>query len=82
MTGIWDPAVETADPATEADEIAARLPGQLAHVAATSPFYRRLWAQGPAGVEVTLRMLQGRELREVKVRTMDRVDYFRSRPGT
>lgn len=45
-------------------------------------FYRRLWAQGPAGVEVTLRMLQGRELREVKVRTMDRVDYFRSRPGT
>lgn len=48
VPAIWDPATETADPATEAEEVAARLPGQLAHVAATSPFYRRLWAD--AGV--------------------------------
>lgn len=46
---LWEPAVEAADPALEADEIAARLPAQLAHVQATSPFYRRLWAD--AGVD-------------------------------
>lgn len=48
-TQYWDRAAETADPATEPDQVAALLPGQLAHVAATSPFYRRLWAA--AGVD-------------------------------
>ena len=41
---MWDAAVEAGDPATEADAIARQLPVQLAHVQATSPFYRRLWA--------------------------------------
>lgn len=48
---IWDPAAECGDPADEAAEIAARLPAQLAHVQATSPFYRELWAA--AGVDAT-----------------------------
>ncbi|MDX6592266.1 MAG: phenylacetate-CoA ligase [Gaiellales bacterium] len=46
---MWDPAAETADAASEAETIAAKLPGQLAYVAETSPFYRRLWKQ--AGVD-------------------------------
>jgi len=48
---IWDPAAECGDPADEAAEIAARLPAQLAHVQATSPFYREIWAA--AGVDAT-----------------------------
>lgn len=51
-------------------------------VGSLADFYRKLWARGPAGVEVTLRVLQGRDLRELKVRTMDRVEYFRTQPGT
>ena len=46
---IWDPAAECGDPAGEAAEVAARLPAQLAHVQATSPFYRALWEE--AGVD-------------------------------
>ncbi len=40
-------------------------------------FYRRLWAQGPAGADVSLRVLQGIDVRELKVHSIDRVDYFR-----
>ena len=40
-------------------------------------FYRRLWSQGAAGVEVRLRVLQGMELKDVPVRSIDRVEYFR-----
>lgn len=55
-TAIWDPVAECGDPADEAAEIAARLPAQLAHVQATSPFYRDLWAA--AGVDpATVRTL-------------------------
>ncbi|MGI9187108.1 MAG: phenylacetate--CoA ligase family protein [Gaiellales bacterium] len=48
-TVVWDPAAECGDPATEAAEIASRLPTQLAYVQATSAFYRELWAN--AGVD-------------------------------
>lgn len=50
---MWDAAVEGGDPAAEAESIARLLPVQLAHVQATSPFYRRLWADAgvdPSGV--------------------------------
>ena len=40
-------------------------------------FYRRLWARGAAGVEVPLRVLQGMEVKDVPVRSIDRVEYFR-----
>ncbi|HZM34908.1 MAG TPA: S1C family serine protease [Burkholderiales bacterium] len=40
-------------------------------------FYRRLWAQGAAGAEVQLRVLKGMDLKEVRVRSIDRVEYFR-----
>lgn len=50
-------------------------------VATQAEFYRRLWAAGPAGSEVKLRVLQGTNLREVGVRSIDRLDYFRERPS-
>ncbi|MCX7159580.1 MAG: S1C family serine protease, partial [Proteobacteria bacterium] len=44
-------------------------------------FYRSMWAIGSAGVEVPLKLLQGPDLREVRVRSMDRLDYFREKPA-
>jgi len=50
-------------------------------VATQAEFYRRLWAAGPAGSEVKLRVLQGATVREVGVRSINRLDYFRERPS-
>ena len=49
-------------------------------VASLADFYRKVWARGIAGVEVPLRVLQGTQLKEVGVRSIDRVDYFRVKP--
>lgn len=43
-------------------------------------FYRRMWAIGPAGVEVPFKVLQGAELKDVKVKSIDRAEYFRDKP--
>ena len=48
-------------------------------VATLAELYRKVWAQGAAGVEVPLRVVQGSETRIVTVRSIDRVDYFRAR---
>ena len=43
-------------------------------------FYERVWARGAAGATVPLRVLQGAEMKEVTVRSIDRFDYFKERP--
>ncbi len=43
-------------------------------------FYRKLWSLGPAGTEVSLKVLQGASLKEIKVRSIDRTEYFRTKP--
>ena len=50
-------------------------------VSTLADFYRKVWARGAAGVEVPLRILQGTQVREVTVRSIDRVEYFRARPS-
>jgi S1-C subfamily serine protease len=40
-------------------------------------FYRRVWAKGKAGAEIPLRVLQGVDVKEMRVRSIDRVEYFR-----
>jgi serine protease Do len=40
-------------------------------------FYQRLWARGAAGVDVPLRLLQGTRVRDLRVRSIDRNEYFR-----
>jgi len=50
-------------------------------VASLAEFYRKLWALGAAGVAVPLRVLQGVQVKEVTVRSIDRMDYFRARPS-
>ena len=40
-------------------------------------FYRKLWASGPAGTTVTLRMERDNDAFEVTVRTGDRAHYHK-----
>ena len=48
-------------------------------VKSQSEFYQKLWTCGNAGDEITLKVLQGADVRDVKVRSMDRLQYFRPR---
>ncbi|HZN85643.1 MAG TPA: S1C family serine protease [Burkholderiales bacterium] len=50
-------------------------------VGSLAEFYRKLWARGAAGVEVPLRVLQGLQLKELSVRSIDRLEYYRRKPS-
>lgn len=43
-------------------------------------FYRKVWGLGAAGIEVPLRVLQGMDINEVRINSIDRTQYFRNRP--
>jgi serine protease Do len=51
-----------------------------AQVADQAELYRRIWGSGPAGTEITLRILQDGAVRSIKVRSVDRADFLR-KPG-
>jgi S1-C subfamily serine protease len=59
-------------------DIILAVAGQGVH--SQEEFYRKVWGRGPAGSEISLRVLQGIDMRNIKVRSMDRNDYFRQRP--
>ena len=40
-------------------------------------FYRKVWGRGPAGADIPLRLLQGIDVKEVAVHSIDRIEYFR-----
>jgi S1-C subfamily serine protease len=40
-------------------------------------FYRKVWALGPAGVEVPLDVLQGQERRRVSIKSINRLDHLK-----
>ena len=42
--------------------------------------YRKMWSIGPAGVDVPLRVLQGADVRDLNVHSIDRFDYFKEKP--
>src|SRR3989442_5255052 len=42
--------------------------------------YRKVWGLGAAGVEVPLKILQGADVREWRLRSIDRFQYFREKP--
>ena len=46
-------------------------------VSSLADFYRKVWARGEAGVEIPLRVLQGAQVKDIAVRSIDRVAYFR-----
>lgn len=41
--------------------------------------YRKVWGLGAAGVDVPLKILQGADVREFKIRSIDRFQYFREK---
>jgi len=47
-------------------------------VAGLAEFYGRLWGRGAAGIEVPLRVLQGAQLNDLKLRSIDREQYFQA----
>lgn len=47
-------------------------------VTTLADFYRRVWGRGAAGAEVPLKVLQGSSVKDVTVRSIDRIEYFRS----
>ena len=50
-------------------------------VASLADFYRKVWSRGAAGVEIPLRVLQGTQMRELSLRSIDRLEYFRAKPS-
>jgi S1-C subfamily serine protease len=40
-------------------------------------FYRKVWSRGPAGADIPLRILQGVDVKELAVHSIDRIEYFR-----
>jgi serine protease Do len=42
-------------------------------------FYRKVWNRGSAGTDIPLRVLQGIDVKDLTVHSIDRVDYFRPR---
>lgn len=42
--------------------------------------YRSVWALGPAGVEVPLKVLQDGDTKDLLVKSIDRADFFRKKP--
>jgi len=49
-------------------------------VSTQAEFYRKVWALGAAGVEIPLRVLQGTDVREIRLKSIDRSEYFREKP--
>ena len=41
--------------------------------------YRKVWSLGAAGVEVPLRLAHGADVRDVRVKSIDRFEYFKSK---
>ena len=49
-------------------------------VRSQADFYRKVWGRGPAGSDISLRVLQGIDVREINIHSIDRLDYFRQKP--
>jgi S1-C subfamily serine protease len=45
-----------------------------------SDFYRKVWALGPAGTEISLSVLKGTEIRDITVRSGDRYKFLQMKP--
>jgi len=46
-------------------------------VTTLAEFYRKVWGRGAAGSNITLKVLQGASVKDVTVRSIDRIEYFR-----
>jgi len=41
--------------------------------------YEKLWKLGAAGVEVPMKILRGVDERDVRVKSIDRIEYFKAK---
>lgn len=78
--------VTRVSPEGPADEAAIRVGDVIVGIGGQpikgqADFYRRLWRQGEAGVEVPLEVLRGNRVERVTVKSMDRDRYLRPRPS-
>ncbi len=48
-------------------------------VRSQAEFYRLLWGRGAAGSDIPLRLLQGVDVHDINVHSIDRIDYFRQK---
>jgi S1-C subfamily serine protease len=55
--------------------------GQAPLEGTLADFYRRVWALGPAGVDVPLTVLQGNVVRELTLKSADRYKYLKLNPS-
>jgi serine protease Do len=46
-----------------------------------SDFYKKVWSTGSAGSEIVLKVLQGGELKDIKVKSIDRMDFIKKPSG-
>jgi S1-C subfamily serine protease len=51
-----------------------------APVKGQADFYTKLWASGPAGVDVRLDVLKGNQVQQYTIKSRDRDNYFRPTP--
>lgn len=58
-------------------DIIVRLGGQ--QISGQIDFYRKLWGQGPAGTQIPLSVLQGSEVRDLTIESVDRAEHLRTR---
>ena len=57
------------------DDIVLAVAGQ--DVATLADFYTRVWSRGAAGVDVPVRVLRGSQVRNITVRSIDRMQYYK-----
>jgi S1-C subfamily serine protease len=62
----------------QAEDLILKVNGQP--VTGLGDFFRKVWAAGSAGVEITLSILKRDEIREIRVRTGDRSKFLLMRP--
>jgi serine protease Do len=48
-------------------------------IAGQVDFYRKLWSKGPAGTEIPLSVLQGAQMKDFVIQSMDRAQHVRTR---
>ena len=68
-----------ADAGLEAGDIILSVGGEM--VTSLADFYRKLWRQGSAGVDIQLQVLKQSELIDVSVRSQDRLAWLRLSPS-
>ena len=62
----------------QAGDIILGVAGDIVH--SQAEFYKKVWGRGKAGDEIPLKVLQGVDVKEITVRSIDRTEYFRPKP--